>query len=186
MAKISKFPRCHKRVICAVRFAYLSQGSEETLRCGAAEVEAYREGCFRAALAEFGSIQDQLAFDLADIGSPSAPVKVHASGRLLPLVFQELRNHEIHLAGSSFSKSEKPALLWWKGEPEPTDVTVWSLDVSPASFMTLDNVKKYWDPSDANKTIQWFLKTQADWGVQELFIVALEDYISFLAGQYGL
>jgi len=96
----------------------------------------------------------------------------------------------VHLSASPMTQSAEKELLM--GNPDapndaiPVTVTNWMLDISESSFLSLKNVSRYWPAADAKAAVAWLRSTQEDWGVQELLLLAIEDFAEFLADHYGI
>jgi hypothetical protein len=142
---IKTFQRLFERASNAVRFAYWSMGSAETLRCPESEAKQLREGCFRAALTEFASMEEVQQLDYKEHGLARKPLKLNATSSPLLHLFRELRNLEVHLRHSEFQKVSKDFLWGQKVRPSeasPVTISIWTLDgVTPESFGLLNNGK---------------------------------------------
>jgi hypothetical protein len=164
----------------AVKFARFSQGSADLMRCTEPEADCLRAGFFRAALTEFVSIEDILPLDLTARGIAKQQLRLNETPKPHLHVFRELRNHEIHLRQSSLSREERD-MFWGRIEhPEAATlrrVPIWLLDgITVASFSQLHNVKRNYNHEEVCKLVDWLNQSQAVWGIQQLFLVAVEDY----------
>jgi hypothetical protein len=164
----------------AVRFAWFSEGDAWLMRCLEPEEDRLRAGFFRAALAEFVSIEDILPLDLTARGITKQRLRLNETPNPHLHVFRELRNHEIHLRQSPFSREERD--MWWGRIEHPEEATlrrisIWILDnITVESFSQLHNVKRNYNHEEVCKLIDWLNQSQAIWGIQQLFLIAVEDY----------
>jgi hypothetical protein len=164
----------------AVRFAWFSEGGAERMRCSELEAERLRAGFFRAALAEFVSIEDILKVDFMALGNTKQALKLNETPNPILHIFRELRNHEIHLKHSSFFREERDML--WGNIEHPADarlvrISIWILDdFTVESFLQLNNVKRNYIYEECCKLVGWLNESQAVWGIQQLFLIAVEDY----------
>ena len=56
-------------------------------------------------------------------------------------------------------------------------VSIWILDsITVESFSQLHNVKRNYNDEEVCKLIDWLNQFQAMWGIQRLFLIAVEDY----------
>ena len=167
------------RAQTAVRFAWFSEGNAELIRCSELEAVRLRAGFFRAALAEFVSIEDILRVDLTALGNRKEPLRLNETPNPILHIFRELRNHEIHLKHSPFFREERDM---FQGHIEhPADarlvrISIWILDdISVESFSLLQNAKRY-TCEERGRFVDWLNQSQAVWGIQQLFLMAVEDY----------
>lgn len=68
-------------------------------------------------------------------------------------------------------------------ESRPGRLVKWKLDFTESEFMSLKNVSKnptLWPEKETLQALAWFNDNQAKWGVQPLFVLALEDYVATL------
>jgi hypothetical protein len=111
--------------------------------------------------------------------------KLKLNDTLNPLLhlFRELRNMEVHLQHSEFRETKKNVL--WGHIDRPTEATPltisnWTLDgVTSQSFSQLRNASKY-TPDQIDQMVSWLNTTQEEWGVQELFCLAVDEYCRLL------
>jgi hypothetical protein len=143
-----------------------------------------REGLMRAALTEFVSIEDVLQLDLQDLGLHQSPLRLNDTDRPLLHIFRELRNHEVHLRhGRLRSISRDVSWGHYDRQEEATPLTIelWLLDgVTAESFGTLRNARAYGE-ADIRRMVELFNFAQAEWGIQDLFLNAVEEYCCLLA-----
>jgi len=164
----------------AVRFAWFSEASAELMRLSELETERLRPGFFRAALAEFVSIEDILKVDLSMLGITKQPLRLNETPKPHLHVFRELRNQEIHLRQSPLSREERD--MFWGRIEHPEEATlrrisIWILDgITVESFSQLKNVKRHYNHEERCKLVDWLNQSQAVWGIQRLFLIAAEDY----------
>ena len=182
-AGISSLTRLSERANNAVRFAYWAGGTSEVLRCPESEVQQLREGCFRAALTEFVSMEEVQVLDYKDHGISRTPLKLNETSNPLLHLFRELRNLEVHLRHSELRSVSKDVLWGHMDRPEEATaltISIWILDdVTPRSFGLLRNAKFY-TPAQIEQMISWLNATQQQWGIQEIFLLAIEDYCRLL------
>ncbi len=58
----------------------------------------------------------------------------------------------------------------------PLRVSIWILDdINVESFSLLQNAKRY-TYEERCKFVDWLNQSQAVWGIQQLFLIAVEDY----------
>lgn len=182
-AGIAPLKRLSERARNAVRFALWSAGTSETLRCPASEVRYLREGCFRAALTEFVSMEEVQSLDYKDQGLSKTPLKLNDTSDPILHLFREIRNLEVHLQQSELRSVQRDFM--WGDIDRPTEATdismlIWSLEgVTPQSFGSLRNAKNYTADQIAKMT-SWLNTTQKEWGIQELFVLAVENYCRLL------
>ena len=182
-AGIASLTKLSERASNAVRFAYWAGGTSEILRCPESDVQQLREGCFRAALTEFASMEEVQVLDYKDRGISRMPLKLNETSNPLLHLFRELRNLEVHLRHSELRSVPKDVLWGHKDRPaEATALTIsiWILDgVTPQSFGLLRNAKHY-TSDQIDQMISWLNTTQEQWGIQEIFLLAVEDYCRLL------
>ena len=182
-ARVASLTRLSERASNAVRFAYWAGGTSEILRCPESDVQQLREGCFRAALTEFASMEEVQVLDYKDRGISRMPLKLNETSNPLLHLFRELRNLEVHLRHSELRSVPKDVLWGHKDRPaEATALTIsiWILDgVTPQSFGLLRNAKHY-TSDQIDQMISWLNTTQEQWGIQEIFLLAVEDYCRLL------
>jgi hypothetical protein len=163
----------------AVRFAWFSEGSAERMQCSELEAVRLRAGFFRAALAEFVSMEDILEVDLPTLKNLKLPWKLNETPNPILHIFRELRNHEIHLRHSPFFREERDMLhghIEHPADARLVRVSIWILDdISVESFSLLQNAKRY-TYEERGRFVDWLNQSQAVWGVQPLFLIAVEDY----------
>lgn len=180
---IAPFQRLTERANNAVRFAYWSGCDAGTLRCHDSEAKQLREGCFRAALTEFASMEEIQHLDYLEHGLVRKPLKLNATSDPLLHLFRELRNLEVHLKHSELRAAPKNVLWGDKNKPSEAtslSISIWSLDgVTPQSFGSLKNAK-YYSSGQIAQMISWFNSTQESWGIQEIFVLAVEEYCRLL------
>ena len=144
---IARLGRVSARAKNAVRFAYWSGASGEMLRCTEGEAQQLREGCFRAALTEFVSIEEVQKLDYVEIGIVREPMKLNDTPSPLLHIFRELRNLEVHLRQSGLRKVPKDVLWGHINQPTeatPITISVWVLDgLTSQSFLALRNARYY-------------------------------------------
>ena len=163
----------------AVRFAWFSDANAEVMHCTKLEAVRVRAGFFRAALAEFVSMEDVLKIDLESLGNAKPALRLNESPNPILHMFRELRNYEIHLKQSPFSHKERD-MLWGHiknpADASPLRISIWILDgISLESFSQLANAKRY-TREELCKFVDWLNQEQAEWGIQQLFLNAVEDY----------
>jgi hypothetical protein len=72
--------------------------------------------------------------------------------------------------------------MFWGCIEHPEEATlrrvpIWLLDgITVASFSQLHNVKRNYNHAEVCKLVDWLNQSQAVWGIQQLFLVAVEDY----------
>lgn len=183
---ITSLRRVSSRAHNAVRFAYWSQLSANDLRCQATDVPQLREGCLRAALMEFSSIEDVQLQDYNEAELTNKPVKLNDTNHPLLHIFRELRNHEVHLRQSELRAISKD-VLWGDvvrpQEATPLTISIWVLDgITVQSFSALKNARSY-SKEQITKMLNWFNSSQENWGFQELLCLAIEEYCREIAMQ---
>ncbi|MHB1084851.1 MAG: hypothetical protein ACYCZA_08420 [Thiobacillus sp.] len=185
-AGVASLTRLSERASNAIRFAYWAGGTSEDLRCPEPEVQHLREGCFRAALTEFASMEDVQVLDYKDCGIARTPLKLNETSNPLLHLFRELRNLEVHLRHSELRSVQKNAL--WGHKDRPDEATkgiqeIWILDgVTPQSFGMLRNAKHY-TSNQIDQMISWLNATQEQWGIQEVFLLAVEEYCRLIENE---
>lgn len=181
-AGIERYRRISARANNAVRFASWSEGDSTLLHCHESEVQQLREGCFRAALTEFASIEDAQKLDYKEHGESRTPIKLNDTSNPLLHIFRELRNLEIHLRHCELRSSPKD-VLWGKKEI-PLTIDVWMMEgITSDTFALLRNANNY-SPQQIEQMVTWFNTAQAEWGVQQLFLLAVEEYCRELKTDY--
>lgn len=180
---IAPFQRLCERASNAVRFAYWSECSADILRCHKSEEKQLREGCFRAALTEFVSMEEVQGLDYQSNGLIRKPIRLNEIPNPLLHLFRELRNLEVHLRHSELRPIPKD-LLWGNPdrpeEAKPISIDIWVLEgITFESFTLLRNAKNYTE-QQIKQLVSWFNETQESWGVHELFCLAIEEYCRHL------
>jgi hypothetical protein len=182
-AGIAPLKRLSERASNAVRFAYWAGGTSDTLRCPESEVQQLREGCFRAALTEFASMEEVQILDYKDLGIARTPIRLNETSNPLLHLFRELRNLEVHLRHSELRSVAKEVLWGHMERPDEAaalTISIWILDdLSPKSFGLLRNAKNY-TSDQIDVMISWLNASQAEWGIQEVFLLAVEAYCRVL------
>lgn len=182
-AGIASLTKLSERANNAVRFAYWAGDTLEILRCPESEVQQLREGCFRAALTEFASMEEVQVLDYKDRGISKMSLKLNETLNPFLHLFRELRNLEVHLRHSELRSVQKDVLWGHKDRPaEATalSISMWILDgVSPQSFRLLRNAKHY-TSDQIDQMVSWLNTTQEQWGIQEVFLLAVEEYCRLL------
>lgn len=185
-ARVASLTRLSERASNAVRFAYWAGGTSDVLRCPGSEVQQLREGCFRAALTEFTSMEEVQVLDYKDRNIARMPLKLNETSNPLLHLFRELRNLEVHLRHSELRSVQKDVL--WGHRDRPDEATkgimeIWILDgVTPQSFGMLWNAKHY-TPNQIDQMISWLNATQEQWGIQEVFLLAVEEYCRLIENE---
>lgn len=179
-AGIERYRRLSERANNAIRFASWSEGDSTTLRCHETEVQQLREGCFRAALSEFASMEDAQKLDYEEQGGARVQIKLNDTDNPLLHIFRELRNLEIHLRHSRLRTV--PQNIFWGTKEIPLAIDVWIMEgITSDSFSSLRNAKNY-SSQQIDQMVNWFNAAQAEWGVQQLFLLAVEEYCRELKG----
>lgn len=180
---IETLRRLKQRADNAVRFAHWSTGTSETLGCPETELQQLREGCFRAALTEFSSMEEVQTLDYEEIGIVKKPLKLNDTASPLLHLFRELRNLEVHLRHSELQSIQKDVFWGHVDHPEeaiPLTISIWILEgVTPKNFSRLRNAKRYTGEQIEAMT-SWLNASQQKWGVQELFVLAVEEYCKLI------
>ena len=179
LAGIAPLKMVTERASNALRFACLIGGTSELLRCPEAEVKQLREGYFRAALTEFASIEEVQLLDYTALSMSRSPLKLNGTSSPLLHLFRELRNLEVHLRHSELRKMKK-GVLWGEkdrlADANPVTISIWLLEgVTSQSFGSLKNARHY-STTQIDQMINWFNATQEEWGIQEMFLLAVEEY----------
>ncbi len=69
-------------------------------------------------------------------------------------------------------------------EATPLRISIFSLEgVTIKSFSQLNNARRY-TPTEIHCLVDWFNKSQAKWGIQELLLTAVEEYCRELVSFY--
>lgn len=182
-AGISSLTRSSERASNAVRFAYWAGATADVLRCSESEVQQLREGCFRAALTEFASMEEVQVHDYKDHSITRAALRLNETSNPLLHLFRELRNLEVHLRHSELRSVSKDVLWGHIDRPDEATahtISIWILDnVTPQSFGLLRNAKSY-TPAQIDQMISWLNAAQGQWGIQEIFLLAVEEYCRLL------
>lgn len=180
---VASLQRVSERASNATRFVYWAGANSEVLRCPDSEAQQLREGCFRAALTEFASIEEVQALDYAELGSGRVPLRLNDTPNPLLHIFREMRNLEVHLRQSTL-RSQPKDVLWGNmshpSEATPLTISIWTVEaLTPQAFGLLRNAKNYTSDQIA-KMISWLNAAQSEWGIQEVFLLAIEDYCRLL------
>lgn len=187
--RIIKLPKVSDRILNAVRFIWFAQGESTLINLGK-DLPRLREGFIRAALAELVSAEEVLRLDLQSTGRKGAKIfRMNDSLQPHLHIVRELRHHELHLHHNKVAKFERN-LLWGRlDKPElatPITVSLWVLEgLTFKSFSALNNAKNY-NASDLRAMIDWFNKTQTEWGVNEILLCAVNNYVEELCAFYNL
>jgi hypothetical protein len=180
---ITPLRRVRERASNATRFAYWAGAGLEVLHCPDSEAQQLREGCFRAALTEFVSIEEVQSLDYAELGISRAPLRLNETPNPLLHVFRELRNLEVHLRQSELRSQPKDVLWGDMSRPKeatPLTISIWTVEaLTPHAFGLLRNAKHY-TPDQISKMISWLNAAQNAWGIQEVFLLAVEEYCRLL------
>jgi len=183
LSGIASLRRVSERAKNATQFAYWSAASSEMLRCPESEAQHLREGCFRAALTEFASIEEVQVEDYAEIGITRRPLRLNDTANPLLHIFREIRNLEVHLRQSALRSQPKEVLWGHMSRPEearPLTISIWRIDsVTPQAFGMLRNAKHY-TPDQITAMVDWLATAQGEWGIAEVFLLAVEEYCRLL------
>lgn len=180
---VASLRRVSERASNATRFVYWAGADSEVLRCPDTEAQQLREGCFRAALTEFASIEEVQALDYAELGISRTPVRLNDTPNPLLHIFREMRNLEVHLRQSALRKHTK-SVLWGNmsqpSEATPLTIAIWTAEaLTPQVFAQLRNARNYTADQIA-QMISWVNSAQSEWGIQDVFLLAIEEYCRLL------
>ena len=182
-ACVASLRRVRERASNATRFAYWSEADSEILRCQDSEIQQLREGCFRAALTELVSIEEVQGLDYTELGIKRATLRLNDTPNPLLHVFRELRNLEVHLQQSQLRSQPKDVLWGHMSQPieaTPLTISIWTIEaLTPHAFSLLRNAKHY-TPAQISHMISWVNAAQNEWGIQEVFLLAVEEYCRLL------
>ena len=164
-AAVRQFPRTEERINSALAFC------AQVMNCDPDKVsEAARRagGYFRAALAEYASIEDAFNRERPR-GTPE--FKLHETRNPLPHILKQLRHLQVHLVANELAK--RTISLVMKNVPgaEPVDVTIWTIsDLTDAQFNNLDSFKKYkhYTAAQATEMVNWINTRQAQFGIHDI------------------
>lgn len=184
---ITALSRTVERIENATKFAWFAATDSESLHCHEAQEPTLREGFLRASLTEFVSIEDILNLDLKQAGLSAKPFKLNDSRKPHLHLIRELRNLEVHLFHHKLSVSQKERLWGSRSQPEsakPFTTDVWCWDgVTIQAFSRLRNARNYSDVEIA-EMVEWFNRSQKEWGVAEIILKVIKDYCRELATTY--
>lgn len=187
LTPLRRLARTQERIKNAVRFAWYSTSNAEIMHCQDEDAPTLRNGFLRAALTELVSTEDVLAADLADAGIPKPARRLNESPRPHLHLIRELRNLEVHLSHHRLVAHQRHLMLGRIDQPErahAVTVDVWTLDgITVDSFSKLRNAK-YYSRREIERLVAWFDSTQNEWGVDEIFLRAAQDYCRELAREY--
>jgi hypothetical protein len=114
--------------------------------------------------------------DYRDLGISRPPLKLNGTQDPLLHLFREIRNLEVHLSHSGLRQASKD-VLWSERE---VSISIWTLDgVTVQSFQSLRNARHY-TRDQIDRMVTWFNDIQQEWGVQELFLRAVNSYCGHL------
>lgn len=181
---IASLRRVSERASNAIRFAHWVGANSDVLRCPDSEAQQLREGCFRAALTEFASIEEVQCLDYKGLGISRAPLRLNDTPNPLLHIFRELRNLEVHLRQSELRSQQKDVLWGHMSRPTeamPLTISIWTVEgLTPHAFGLLRNAKKHYTPDHISKMMSWLNAAQNEWGIQEVFLLAVEEYCRLL------
>ena len=181
---IASLTKLSERANNSIRFAHWSSGTSDILRCSESEVQQLREGCFRAALTEFSSMEDVQKHLEIGHSITTKPLLLNATLNPLLHLFRELRNLEVHLKHSGLRSISKEFYWGTQDQANAFSMPVWILDgVTPQSFSQLRNSKNY-TVDQIERMVSWLNETQEEWGIQEIFLRAVEEYCKLLKVHY--
>lgn len=177
---ISALSRTVERIENATTFAAFAA-------CHEPRESTLREGFLRASLTEFMSIENILDLDLKQAGLSAQPFKLNDSRKPHLHLVRELRNLEVHLFHHKLSVSQKETLFGNRSQPgsaKPFTIDVWCWEgVTIEAFRKLRNASKYSD-IETRGMVEWFNRSQKEWGVAEVFLRVIKDYCRELASTY--
>ena len=165
---------------------WFSANKPEVMHCGEGEAGRLREGFLRAALAELVSVEDVLKIDLG-LGESDRVLRMNSTALPHLHLVRELRNHELHLHHNRLA-SFSCELLWGDvnkpEEAKPLTASMWTLEgVTAQSVASLRNGGRY-SAQEIQAMVDWFNRTQAEWGVHEVLLRAAHDYAEALCDKY--
>lgn len=176
---LARMPLVYARLQNAMKFLYWSMQNSAFLRCNESAASPLREGCLRAALTEIVSIEDMQTHDFIELGLNTETTKLNSEDNPSWHMLRELRNLQVHLRQNRLNPEPRD-FLWGNSEvieeATPITVSIWTIEgIDLDAFKTLQNSHRY-QTNDAARMIEWFNRSQAEWGVQELIAVVAEDY----------
>ncbi len=184
---ITALSRTVERIENATKFAWFATTDSALLHCDEAREQTLREGFLRASLTEFVSIEDILILDLKQVGLSTKPFKLNDSRKPHLHLIRELRNLEVHLFHHKLSVSQKERLWVSRSQPETANqftTDVWHLEgVTIQAFSRLRNARNYSD-LEITEMVEWFNRSQKEWGVAEIILRVIKDYRRELAKTY--
>ena len=182
---LAAFPESRDRADSAMYFAYRASCSDKALYADSETAIRRREAYFRAALAEFVSIEEALTRDLARKGVSQKAVKIRESTNPLLHLMRLFRHLWIHLTSPRLNSRQVEA-AWSGAQPEDFDITVWL--VSDLSIKALDGLRdaKRYSQDQLEKMVTWFNQAQEKWGASYLLEIAITEYVRLICQQYGL
>jgi hypothetical protein len=188
VAGIASLRRVSERASNAIRFIYWAGAKSEVLRCTDSEAQQLREGCFRAALTEFASIEEVQLLDYAELGISRSPLRLNDTANPLLHAFREMRNLEVHLRQSALRSRPKDVLWGHMSQPSeatPITISIWTAEaLTPQAFSLLRNARNY-TSDQVTKMVSWVNAAQSEWGIQEVFLLAVEEYCRLLKTRGG-
>ena len=180
-AAIRQFPRTEERINSALTFC------AQVMNCDPDKIpEAARKagGYFRAALAEYASIED--AFNPErPAGTPE--FRLHNTRNPLPHILKQLRHLQVHLVANELAKQTISLVLKNLPGAEPVDVTIWTIsDLTDAQFNELDAFKKYkrYTPAQATEMVNWINTRQPQFGIHDLIHRGLVEAAERIVATY--
>lgn len=185
---IARFKRLSERANNAIRFSAWSQSSFKTLGCPESEVKQLQEGCFRAALVEFGSMEEIQILDYKENGITKDKLRLNDTTNPLLHIFRGLRNQEVHLQNSTISETQIQAMWGHIDNPDeatPITISKWFFEgITPESFNEITPASRrknyYYSPDQIKQMVDWLNTNQETWGIHEIFCLAVEEYCRVL------
>lgn len=158
-----------ERVEGCVRFCWhiAYEGSDKD------EEPGKRRKYLRAALAEYASIEEAARLDLGTV----APKMVILDDPRVHIV-RLLRHANVHLSASDIRKIGKPAR--WNGPNGFEDFTFKVYFIPDIECIRSTREATKYAPHDLSAMINWIDQEQRRWGIQNVIIRAVEQYLMHL------
>lgn len=181
---LKSLPHVATRAIASLRFRQ-RMGRPQT---GVSEDHApvMEVAYLRAALMEYVAMEEVLPADLAARGKGEIPLKIVDTENAMLIILRELRHLQLHVVNSVFLSESKAAVLRGFGRELETEVTIETVPMEELMrIKELRNASRY-DGAELDAAIEWFSRTQTQWGIGDVVQAGVQRYAELLIQEYEL
>jgi len=180
--ELKEFPNVFQRATAAMRFCQYMGGG---IVVNDNDRDLMRVACLRASLMEFAGMEEVLPLDLSQRGNSDEAFKIFETGNVLLILLKELRNLQLHLINTSFTREDREAVSYSSIiEPRYTSFPIHMIPMDDLlQLKNLKNAPKY-DESQLKTAIEWLNDAQRHWGIRDVLQTGVESYARLIVETY--